>query len=294
MSVDSVTGVKTPILRLSSSNISILDRPLQRQLPFYVGGKFGSKHLILDGGGSTIGLYLRDPYFKDCSIYHYSSSQCYGDQSQERATLLEQFDTGNLTIQSGDRGGDIVFQQKNDTVARLSRNNSGQTLFGLTPNWVRYHIDVKNGSVHVSDGYGLGFYHLGQPRSSIVFDSKGDVPIQLFASNSLDVPHFSISSTGNVGLNAAPVATYDFFVNDPEGARQVMVRLDAVEDKLAGLEFAVDQNNNNNLSDIGDRYQMYLTTNNMLALGSDDAPVLSISQSKKMGCLIMTPMCHYP
>ena len=77
MSVDTATGINTPVLTMSSRNISILDNPSQRSAPFYIGGELGSKHLVLSGKSSHLGLYLRDPYFRGCSIYDYRVSMLW-------------------------------------------------------------------------------------------------------------------------------------------------------------------------------------------------------------------------
>ena len=289
ISLDDAMGNKVDVLKMSSQNILVMGDGVSPELPFYVGGRLGSKSLMTFGDESQAGIYLKNEFFRSCSIYDYSSRICYGDQAEDRAVMIEQLNNGNLTIQSGPWGKDILFKQQDQLFARVQRSYTGETMFGLSSRWLRSNIDIKNGSVHVSDGYGLGFYNLGQQRSGLVFNSTKPTPIKIYTSGNFVTPNVSISKDSNVGINVTANAQYDLFVRDPGASRERIFQLDAAKNSVNGIEFLVDENNDNSFDSDGETFAMTLSVDDDLDLTRNNASVLKIQQNNMIGFLDDSP-----
>ena len=133
MYIEDSNGYKNSVVEFDQSSIRILDDPSIRQNPFYVSTSLASNTFLLYSDDDASGIYLKDPRFKNCSIYDYSSSECYGTQAEERSVVFEQLNSGELVIQSAAYSGDIRFNQAGQQVGVIQSNRDGNTNFALTP-----------------------------------------------------------------------------------------------------------------------------------------------------------------
>ena len=290
MYIDDDTGVKTPMVEIDSSAIRINDSPTHRNYPFYVGGSMATDAFLFDSSLTAVGLYLLDDYYRNCNPADFPDKTCFGSQAKDRSVVFEQTTDGEVTFQSGPYGGDIVFSQLGQQIARVKLNKMGNTVFGLTPKWPRSEVDIYEGDIHITDGYGIGFYQSKTKFSDFVFDSTKNNRIEIFTSSELNVPNFSVSETGNVAINAPANNDYDLYVTSTENARDITVQLNALDDYDSAVRFLVDENDDADFDESGEQYQMHLNNSQLVfSEGDDKDPFLTIAQEGYVGFNDQTP-----
>ena len=110
-------------------------------------------------------------------------------------------------------------------MAQVVLNNSGDPQFGVTNRFVRSHLDVYNGNIHLDSGYGVTFRSVDDRYGSIVVDDDPDLAIFMHADANYLTPIFSVSSTGNVGINVTPDVRYDVMLGAPIGSDVVSMEV---------------------------------------------------------------------
>jgi hypothetical protein len=193
-----------PIIAANATQFRIMPTEADPDVPVVINGAMASRSFLMATTDDDAGVYLLDDYYRTCSMYDYSSAICYGSQARERSTVLQQTADGSITFQPGPSGRGVVWQNQGVPVVRLQRGVSGNTLFGITPQWVRSGVDVYQGNIHVSDGYGVSFYDNGAPVSAVILESGISERIRMYADGVMDTPIVTITASGDMGINAVP------------------------------------------------------------------------------------------
>ena len=243
------TGTQSDVLMFSDQNIDIVGiEPADTDYSFYVGGDVSSKSFVFRSDQFGAGLYLRSPLF--------ALSQ------PEYAVILSQLDNGELFIQPADTRGAIIFRQSGEQVALLRYDRLGHSYFGLSPQLPRSGLDVFNGHVHVSDGYGIAFNHHSENRSGIIFDSTRDHRITLHTSAEHTIPNFMISNVANVDIIRA-IIMEDLFINNVEDRRRLS---DSIDGQHPGLFFMlmVSKCGDDDGFDRGEKYSLQMDDDDLV------------------------------
>ncbi|RAP24935.1 hypothetical protein DID73_00075 [Candidatus Marinamargulisbacteria bacterium SCGC AG-343-K17] len=276
--VDDATGTAKNGLIISSSNITVMGTPLSdNTYPFYVGGDLGTESLLFRTDADGVGVVLRDPFFRGL---------------EDDSVLLSQKNNGELFIQSADQGGDIIFRNADRQLAILRSTYSGKSLFGLTSGALRSGLDVSQGHVHISDGYGFHFYHHSTKKSGVTFDSTKPQRIQFNSSSEFDRPNMIVSNLGNVGVNGMYDDSHDLIVKDVTD-RDAIVQLDSIDGKNPGIILRSDgvagMADDGDFLDDGESYSFQMSGDRVNLSEGSSPPALTIDQDGYVGLYDESP-----